>query len=153
MLPLIVNGVPLPLENIADPRDADVLGGRGGASLRHPGNQIYRRLVNLNKALYITCLKSEKLKISKSIVAAMREQKGRFLERNGESGTWFEIGDRKAIEKTSQALREGQPKLRQQIVEMGASGAGMASIQHQLGGNGIYTLPVSYTHLTLPTKA
>jgi hypothetical protein len=105
---------------IYDPRDTDVLCGRGGAALRHPGNQTYRHLVNLNKGLYITCLKTEKLKISRSIVAAIREQNGRFLEKDSKKNAWFDIGDKKAIEKTSQALREGQPKLRQKIAEMGA---------------------------------
>jgi len=81
------------LKGVTDPRDSDVLCGRGGAALRHPGNQTYRRLVNLNKGLYITCLKTEKLKISRSIVAAIREQKGRFLEKDSKSGTWFDIGE------------------------------------------------------------
>jgi hypothetical protein len=126
--------------DVTDPRETDVLCGRGGAALRHPGNQTYRRLVNLNKGLYITCLKTEKLKISRSIVAAIREQKGRFLERDAKRGTWYDIGDKKAIEKTSQALREGQPKLRAKMVEMGQippeDGVEM-SVQQQLG-NGIY---------------
>ena len=122
----------LPMKDVTDPRETDVLCGRGGAALRHPGNQTYRRLVNLNKGLYITCLKTEKLKISRSIVAAIREQNGRFLERDTAKGTWFDIGDKKAIEKTSQALREGQPKLRQKIVEMGGAppGAGMTMEHH-----------------------
>jgi hypothetical protein len=77
---------------IVDPNDSDVLCGRGGAALRHPGNQTYRRLVNLNKGLYTTCLKTEKLKISRSIVAAIREQQGRFLEKDSKSGTWYDIG-------------------------------------------------------------
>ena len=122
----------LPMKDVTDPRETDVLCGRGGAALRHPGNQTYRRLVNLNKGLYITCLKTEKLKISRSIVAAIREQNGRFLERDSAKGTWYDIGDKKAIEKTSQALREGQPKLRQKIVEMGGAppGGGMAMEHH-----------------------
>lgn len=125
---------------ITDPRDTDVLCGRGGAALRHPGNQTYRRLVNLNKGLYITCLKTEKLKISRSIVAAIREQNGRFLEKDASKGSWFDIGDKKAIEKTSQALREGQPKLRQKIVEMGGGAAGTAALmEQQFGANGMYT--------------
>ena len=116
------------LIDIEDPQDSDVLCGRGGAALRHPGNQTYRRLVHLNKGLYITCLKAEKLKISRSIVAAIREQDGRFLERNTKKGTWYDIGDKKAMEKTSQALREGQPKLRQKIVELGGGAAGAAAL-------------------------
>jgi len=110
----------LPMVDIKDPKESDVLCGRGGAALRHPGNQTYRRLVNLNKQLYITCLKTEKLKISRSIVAAIREQQGRFLERDAVKNTWNDIGDKKAIEKTSQALREGQPKLRQKMIATGA---------------------------------
>jgi hypothetical protein len=78
------------------------------------------------------------LKISRSIVAAIREQKGRFLERDGNKGTWFDIGDKKAIEKTSQALREGQPKLRQKMVELGGTPPGSGiSLEHQFG-NGMY---------------
>ncbi len=138
------------MKDIAEPRETDVLCGRGGAALRHAGNQTYRRLVNLNKGLYITCMKTEKLKISRSIVAAIREQKGRFLERDAKKGVWFDIGDKKAVEKTSQALREGQPKLRKKMVEMGQippeqSNGGIdpvpTSMQQQLlqqYGNGIY---------------
>lgn len=125
-------------ENVTDPRDTDVLCGRGGAALRHPGNQTYRRLVNLNKGLYITCLKTEKLKISRSIVAAIREQNGRFLERDAKKSVWNDIGDKKAIEKTSQALREGQPKLKQKMVEMGQMPQDGNMNMGQRFGNGIY---------------
>jgi len=124
-----------------EPHESDVLCGRGGAALRHPGNQTYRRLVHLNKGLYITCLKAEKLKISRSIVAAIREQNGRFLERDPKKGTWYDIGDKKAMEKTSQALREGQPKLRQKIVEFGGGAAGAAAmLESQFPGGQLYNL-------------
>mmetsp|Transcript_7793 Transcript_7793/g.8930 ORF Transcript_7793/g.8930 Transcript_7793/m.8930 type:complete len:445 (-) Transcript_7793:316-1650(-) len=126
------------LKDIVDPGEADVLCGRGGAALRHPGNQTYRRLVHLNKGLYITCLKAEKLKISRSIVAAIREQKGRFLERDTSKGTWFDIGDKKAMEKTSQALREGQPKLRKQIAALGGGAVGAAALLESQFPSGLY---------------
>jgi hypothetical protein len=119
----------LPMADIENPLDTDVLCGRGGAALRHPGNQTYRTLVQLNKGLYITCPKVEKLKISKSIVLAIREEKGRFLEKNAKTCTWFDIGDKKAIEKTSQALREGQPKLKKKIAEIGSCAALIESQQ------------------------
>ena len=118
----------LPVKDIATPLDTDVLCGRGGAALRHPGNQTYRSLVQLNKGLYISCLKMEKLKISKSIVAAIREQKGRFLEKDN-NGTWYDIGDKKATEKTSQALREGQPKLKEKFEELSGNPAAMLESQ------------------------
>ena len=117
-----MNGIPL--VDIPEPRNQDVLCGRGGASLKHPGNQTYRELVHMHKAYYTRCQKSDKLKISRSIVATVRQQHGRFLERDGIKGTWYDIGDKKAVEKTSQALREGQPKLRLQI-EMGGGNAGI----------------------------
>lgn len=128
----------LPMKDITDPREQDVLCGRGGAALRHPGNQTYRRLVNLNKPLYIKCLKTEKLKISRSIVAAIREQQGRFLERDVKKQTWYDIGDKKAIEKTSQALREGQPKLRQKMIDSGQIPANQGTNMDQQYPNGIY---------------
>ncbi len=42
---------------------------------------------------------------------------GRFLEKNNETGLWSDIGDKKAIEKTSQALRDGAASLRKQLSE------------------------------------
>ena len=134
------------LKDVTELADADVLCGRGGAALRHPGNQIYRRLVSLNKGLYTTCLKTEKLKISRGIVAAIRCEKGRFLEKTKDNdgregshpnGTWCDIGDKKAIEKTSQALREGQPKLRQQMAQVPGTQSFMAE-EMGLATAGIY---------------
>jgi hypothetical protein len=78
------------------PRAADVLCGRGGISLRHSGNLIYRKMVTMNKERYLTCLKTEKLKISKSIVASVRQRNGRFMEKDKKSGEWVELSDKKA---------------------------------------------------------
>lgn len=119
------------VERITQINNNDVICGRRGVALKHPGNLAYRKIVSLNKELYATCLKNEKLRISKSIVAAMREAGGRFLEREdgktslsldekGEDGSevaWRDIGDRRAVEKTSQALREGQPKLLKKLAQ------------------------------------
>eukprot|EP00934_Nitzschia_sp_Nitz4_P005559 Nitzschia sp. Nitz4//scaffold169_size48518//21727//23238//NITZ4_007071-RA/size48518-processed-gene-0.78-mRNA-1//1//CDS//3329538385//5549//frame0 len=126
------------MKDISEPKETDVLCGRGGAALRHPGNQTYRRLVNLNKSMYITCQKTDKLKISRSIVAAIRDQNGRFLERDSKKQTYYDIGDKKAIEKTSQALREGQPKLRQKMIDSGQIPPNQGTnMEHQFG-NGVY---------------
>lgn len=134
--PIAPDSSALPLVDVPTPLNTDVLCGRGGAALRHPGNTAYRRLVTLNKGLYATCLKAEKLRISRSIVVAVREQNGRFLERDLKKGTWFDIGDRKATEKTSQALREGQPSLRKKIVELGGEAArALGSSTRDLGAS------------------
>lgn len=48
-------------------------------------------------------------------MGAIRELGGRFLELNERTGVYQDIGDKKATEKTSQALREGQTKIRKQM--------------------------------------
>ena len=65
----------------------------------------------------MTSTKKQKMAISRSIVDAVRSLNppGRFLEKNAETGRWNDIGDRKAIEKTSQALRDGAASLRKQL--------------------------------------
>ena len=55
--------------------------------------------------------------ISRSIVEAVRNKPGRFLEKDPVSKLWMDIGDKKAIEKTSQALRDGAASLRKQLSE------------------------------------
>lgn len=113
--------VTVPLKAVDNPLPPDVLCGRGGAAQRHAGNLHYRTLVNSNKSYYCTCPKPEKLRISRSIVATVRRSNGRFLER-ALDGLYYDIGDKKAVEKTSQALREGQPKLRRRIQELQEEG-------------------------------
>ena len=94
------------MSNVSKPLETDIMNGRGGITNHHPGNQRYRRVVSLLKHFYTTCSSGEKGRISQAIVASIREQNGRFLESNPSKGTWFDIGDEKAIEKTSQCLRE-----------------------------------------------
>lgn len=48
-------------------------------------------------------------------MAAIRQLGGRFLELDERSGLYNDIGDKKATEKTSQALREGQTKIRKDM--------------------------------------
>jgi len=54
--------------------------------------------------------------ISLEIVRLWRAQSppGRFLKQNEETGLWDDVGDKKAKEKTSQALREKAPAIRKQ---------------------------------------
>ena len=61
--------------------------------------------------------KRQKMLISRSIVDAVRSLNpaGRFLERDPDTGLWSDIGHKKAVEKTSQALRDGASDLRKQL--------------------------------------
>lgn len=85
----------------------DVLFGRGGATNNHVGNKKFRCIVTDHQPEYLGARKKDKALISKRIVRLVREKGGRFLRRDDSSGLWVEVGDRKASEKTSQALREG----------------------------------------------
>ena len=102
-------------EIITHLNDNDIILGRSGKQINiQPGNKAYRKVVNSNKLAYATCERHEKIRISRSIVGAMREIGGRFLEQidyGNNTVAYRDIGDKKAVQKTSQALREGQSKL------------------------------------------
>jgi hypothetical protein len=100
-----------PLKEIPHPHPHDVLCGRGGGTNAHVGNTHWRMLVAANKETYVTLPKKQKMLLSKSIVNAIRSQgpPGRFLQKDNNTNLWYEVGDKRAEEKTSQALREGAP--------------------------------------------
>jgi hypothetical protein len=112
-----------PLCDISTPHENDVLCGRGGLSNNHVGNARWRLLVNAKKEIYVSLSKRRKMLLSKSIVKTVRSQSppGRFLQKDPRSGLWSDIGDQKAHEKTSQALREGAPEIRQHVMSARSS--------------------------------
>lgn len=96
----------------------DVLCGRGGETNHHPGNIRYRSLVKAYQKLYLLAKRRDKPKIAQCIVVSVRGVNGRFLKRtknanNAGGSSWVDVGNVKAREKTSQALREGAPNLRE----------------------------------------
>ena len=98
--------------------DNDVLCGRGGLTNHHPGNVFFRRIVRGRREDYLRASKRDKAGVAREIVESIRElvPSGRFLKRDTSNpGIWIEIGNRKAREKTSQALREGAPELREEL--------------------------------------
>uniref|UniRef100_A0A7S3Q1V0 DUF6824 domain-containing protein n=1 Tax=Chaetoceros debilis TaxID=122233 RepID=A0A7S3Q1V0_9STRA len=113
----LVKCEPESIESI-EPRDNDVLCGRGGSINTHPGNARFRELVEKRKRSYIDArFKREKRLIAESILKDIRRlsPSGRFLTRAVKGGPWVEISEEKARDKTSQALRENAPKIRIQI--------------------------------------
>jgi hypothetical protein len=97
-----------PIEEVTD---NDVLCGRGGHANKHPGNHLFRRVVNENKDLYQSyCGQRETHKhvLAISIVDAVGLRGGRFLRRDDKFGKWVTISRKDAFSKTSQALREQQ---------------------------------------------
>lgn len=104
-------------QGILNPNDTDVLCGRGGNVNLHPGNGTFRRLVESKKRLYLTArFKREKRLIAETILKDIKSQDppGRFLLKK-DGDLWYEIAEDKARDKTSQALREGAPKLRKEM--------------------------------------
>eukprot|EP00563_Minutocellus_polymorphus_P005299 CAMPEP_0181042778 /NCGR_PEP_ID=MMETSP1070-20121207/12339_1 /TAXON_ID=265543 /ORGANISM="Minutocellus polymorphus, Strain NH13" /LENGTH=503 /DNA_ID=CAMNT_0023121029 /DNA_START=134 /DNA_END=1645 /DNA_ORIENTATION=- len=93
---------------IDKPHPHDILSGRGGASNNHMGNKIYRTVCEHNKGLYAAAPRNEKLPIAVRIVEAVRSRDppGRFLERKKEDKLWYEVTEKRAVDKTAQALRE-----------------------------------------------
>lgn len=90
------------------PDPKDVLCGRGGLINSHPGNIVFRKIVEYNKTIYQQIPKRDRAMVPQSIVQTIRNRGGRFLQSEG--GTWVEISLSRATQKTSQALREkGNP--------------------------------------------
>ena len=94
---------------IKDPNDNDVLSGRGGRVNAHAGNVQLRAMVAQHKDGYLSTStkKLEKAYIAADIVYHIRSltPSGRFLIADPD-GTWYDIGDERAIRKVAQALRE-----------------------------------------------
>mmetsp|Transcript_14573 Transcript_14573/g.16951 ORF Transcript_14573/g.16951 Transcript_14573/m.16951 type:complete len:786 (-) Transcript_14573:134-2491(-) len=121
-----------PLSDIKEPHTNDVLYGRGGGTNHHPGNKRYRKLVEARKVDYVNSKRLDKPLVALEIIKHWRTQEppGRFLKIDEDTGTWHDVGDKKAREKTSQALREKAPMLRKQqeeqrretVVEVGSRG-------------------------------
>jgi len=88
--------------------DHDILCGRGGLTNHHKGNKRFRDIVALHRPDYVRAPKIQKPSVARVIVRAIRngDPPGRFLKKDATTSKWIDIGDKKAAEKTSQALRE-----------------------------------------------
>lgn len=82
----------------------------------HPGNKRYRKIVEGRKVDYVNSKRLDKPLVALQIIRAWRSQKppGRFLKLDEKTSLWHDVGNKKAREKTSQALREKAPLLRKQ---------------------------------------
>lgn len=88
----------------------DVIVKPGPSDSSHPGNTAFQRIVNLNKGSFKSASdKSERLRIAKTIVQTISESKGKFLERNADTGGWKEADNREATKMAIFALRGVAP--------------------------------------------
>ena len=90
-----------------------------GGTNHHPGNKRYRREVEDRKVDYVNSKRLDKPLIALDIIKKWRSQTppGRFLKQDVKTGLFHDVGDKKAREKTSQALREKAPLIRAQQEE------------------------------------
>ena len=109
----------------------------------HEGNKRYRKMVEQRKVDYVNSKRLDKPLVALDIIRAWRAQSppGRFLKYEELPDTWSDVGDKKAREKTSQALREKAPLLRKQQEEQRrdsgvVGGGGSVGSVVGVGGNG-----------------
>ena len=90
-----------------------MLYGRGGGTNHHDGNKRYRQMVEERKVDYVNSKRLDKPLVALDIIRNWRAQDppGRLLKIDESTGLWHDVGDKKAREKTSQALREKAPQL------------------------------------------
>lgn len=103
------------VKRIRTPAPHDVLSGRGGSVNAHPGNCQFRDWVHVRKEEYnLARSKQAKADICREIIGKVLAIGGRFLTKeNSNSQWWIEQDDERMMSKTSQALREGAPKIRE----------------------------------------
>ncbi|GAX18899.1 hypothetical protein FisN_8Hh117 [Fistulifera solaris] len=98
----------------------DVISGRGGRINAHVGNVQFREIVAQRRDDYRahSTKKLEKAHIAAEIVYLIRsmDPPGRFLKEDPD-GSWYDIGDEKAIKKVGQALREDAILAKQKAVD------------------------------------
>lgn len=114
-----------PLKDIRVPGDHDVVFGRGGASIHHPGCKAFREMVRAHQRQYIGYDDSRHMKtlLTHELVKKWREQTppGRFLKKDEATGLWHDVGVASARRKTAQLLREGAKQIRKEMRESSSS--------------------------------
>jgi len=87
------------------PGNSDVIVGRGRKCYDHVGNKILYCIIKCNLEEYSTSTcKIKKSNILSSITAQIRKC-GRFVKEDTKTGRWYDVGDKLAREKISQAFR------------------------------------------------
>jgi hypothetical protein len=94
--------------------DSDVLTGRDGMALSHPGNKFFRTLVNMHRPAYQSAKKRHtKTDIINAIISTVWESGGRFLTLEASAdplgqAVWSEMESYEIHQKVSHALRAGK---------------------------------------------
>lgn len=102
---------------ISKPHHHDVLYGRGNNINSNPGNKFFRELVKAVRVSYVAATKQKKPLYAKLVVHTIRnlDPPGRFLQRNDGDSLYYDVGDKRAVDKARQALREGAPDVEKKL--------------------------------------
>lgn len=96
----------------------DIILGRGGRTNHHPANVRLRKMIKKYRSIYEQCVRKDKPLISMIFVNHVRENwKGRFLRQDNTTNEWKEVGDKRAMEKISQLMREKVKPSKRKIVK------------------------------------
>jgi hypothetical protein len=83
----------------------DIICGRDFASQAHAGNQAFRRIIRAFWGRYqAATVRTEKVRIVKSVALAVKRKGGRFVVPHKRSGAWREAEENVGLEKIRQAL-------------------------------------------------
>jgi hypothetical protein len=79
---------------------------------------MFRDLVKNYETSYMCAKRSDKPRIAMELLDIVRARGGCFVRKDKVAGqsAWVEIGEHRAYEKVCQALREGAPELRRQML-------------------------------------
>jgi len=89
------------------PRNVDVIIGKGMGSYHHIGNEMFRNIIASRIEDYaITKCKKEKSEIVQSIMSQVRNNGGEFIKKNTETGQWFNSETNLVRNKISQSFRK-----------------------------------------------
>ena len=110
-LPLLITGCTnskqIKLPNHFQPRQIDVLCGRGRGVWDHVGNRRFKTMISEIAPKYATArTKMDKGAIVASMVDKLREQGVLFVKKDNKTQSWYDIGEYQAREKTSHAIRD-----------------------------------------------
>jgi hypothetical protein len=99
------------VKGMLKPGENDILSGRGAGVNSHPGNVLFRRLIQANKPLYMKADPGQKKRIIKEIVKTATMH-GNFLKQNPDTELWEVVSSDEVRKKTGQALRENAPEIK-----------------------------------------
>lgn len=96
----------------------DIVCGRGAPTNYHYGNQVFKDIVQEYQTAYLCAKRSDKPQIAMKLLDIVKTSGARFVRREKAAGQfcWVEIEGKGAYEKVCQALRDGAPDLRRQVL-------------------------------------